>query len=510
MRVRRRRPDPVCAVVAVAALTLASCSDAVGSAQTPVSVLSAESSADGSTESASGGADPAAEAEPGLESAGSSVPAGTTLPETTLAPMPVVRFDVADAPAGFAQTQGLTGGFGQPEFVVTSTADSGPGSYREALSGGQRHVRFDPSLAGQTIDLAEPVIVGGDDITLDGSGVDVVVSGRATRFSGTNIIVAGMTYRDHARTEDDDALTFLDASETQVIGLFANHFSHATDGLVDFIWNRKHDVYVTACGNRFERHDKAMLIHSGRDGREGGIYHVTLCHNVWSDIYQRTPLSRDAFVHQYNSVFERYGKPNGDGGGSKAGDGDDGTQHLLENNVAIPRVTGETTFDGSTVSSPRAEWAGPQLRGDGYVSIRGTLLETVDGVTAIEVEQDADQVARPPYDYQLVPASPAMRDAVLATAGTCVPVGEGHIVPCAPLLLLEPGATVVATVDGASASVRAEMGGEAYGTAVDDGGGRWTVALDDAVDSPAEMRIVVTTSDGREVASDPIIVAVVP
>lgn len=435
----------------------------------------------------------------------------TTSTTTAMLPLlPTVRLDVPDSPGGFAQDRGLSGGYGQDVVLVTSTEDGGPGSYRAALSGGDRIVRFDPSLDGATIDLSDDVLVGGSNITLDGSGADVVITGSATKFSGTNIIVAGMTYRDIHRTNDGDALTFLDASETQVVGLYGNSLATTTDGLVDFIWNNGHDVYVTICGNRFERHDKAMLINSGRDSREGGLYYVTLCHNAWSDIYQRTPLARDARVHQYNSVFERFGKPNGDGGGSKVGNGGDHAHELLENNVAIPRADGEKTFDGSTVTAPRSEWAGPQVRGDGYVRATGSLLETVGEVTATEVIQDPELVFMPDYQYDLVPATPEMRDAVLESAGRCVPAGDDHVIPCAPLLLREPGSTIVAIVDGDARSVLFVLDGKPLDAVADLGDGRWELTLTTVHSTPGVLKVIAESLDGRAVTSDPVLVAVVP
>ena len=430
------------------------------------------------------------------------------LTTTTLPPLPIVRFDVPDAPVGFAQTQGLTGGFGLATYVVDSADDTGPGSYRDALSRGDRHITFDPALDGRTISLTGDVLVAGSNITLDGSGVDITITGYATKFSGTNIIVAGMSYVDVDALDDEDALTFLDASETQVVGLFGNLFSHASDGLVDFIWNRGNDVYATVCGNRFERHDKAMLIHSGRDSREGGIYHMTMCHNVWSDVYQRAPFSRDAYVHQYNSVFERYGKADGSGGGSKAGFAEIASQHLLQNNVASPRTVGEETFDGGTVTSPRTEWAGPHNGDNGAVRINDSLLETVEGLAATENEQFPAQVQSPPYDARLAPANPATRDAVTATAGQCVPAGADHIIPCAPLLLLDRGDQVSVTVDEAVTEVRFELDGVPLDPPTVDRD-TWTVTLLALTDEVGILRAIATTADGRSATSDPISVAVV-
>jgi pectate lyase len=439
----------------------------------------------------------------------SDEPGGTTAELSVAPPGTIVRFDVPDAPAGFAQTQGLTGGFGLAPYVVDSADDVGAGSYRDALSRGDRHITFGPSMDGRTISLTRDVLVEGSNITLDGSGVDITITGYATKFSGTNIVVAGMAYVDNDTLDDEDALTFVDASETQVVGLFGNLFSHASDGLVDFIWNRGNDVYATVCGNRFERHDKAMLIHSGRESREGGTYHITMCHNVWSDIYQRAPLSRDAYVHQYNSVFERYGKVDGSGGGSKAGFAAVASQHLLEGNIAIPRAEGERTFDGGITSSPRPEWAGPHNGQKGAVRINGSLLETVDGLTATEVEQFPSQVLAPPYDAPVAIANPATRDAVAATAGQCVPAGAGHIVPCAPLLLLERGDRISVTVDAAVTGVRFELDGVQLESPTADGAGTWTVTFANLTDRVGTLRAIATTADGMSVTSDPVNVAVV-
>ncbi|MFT4867197.1 MAG: hypothetical protein ACI8RE_003398, partial [Ilumatobacter sp.] len=195
-------------------------------------------------------------------------------------------------------------------------------------------------------------------------------------------------------------------------------------------------------------------------------------------------------------------------GGSKAGSAAVGSQHLLEGNIAIPRAEGEKTFDGGRTSSPRREWAGPHGP-KGAVRINGSLLETVDGLTATEVEQFPSQVLAPPYDAPVAVANPATRDAVAATAGQCVPAGAGHIVPCAPLLLLERGDQISATVDAAVAGVRFELDGVQLESPTADGAGTWTVTFANLTDGVGTLRAIATTADGMSVTSDPINVAVV-
>lgn len=426
---------------------------------------------------------------------------------TPLTRLPTITIDAPETPGGFAEHAGLTGGLGRPAYMITSTDDDGPGTYRDALSEGDRYIRFDESLDGTTIELRRPVIAPGSNLTLDGSGVDVTISKRATRFSGTNVVIAGLRFSAMDAGDNEDALTFLDASETQVFGIYGNVFEDATDGLVDVIWNRGNDVHATMCGNLFQHHDKAVLIQSGADSREGGTYHITMCRNHWLDVYQRTPLAREALVHQYNSVFERYGKPNGSGSGSKAGRG---SQLLVENSVAIPRAVDEETWEGERVRSPRAEFAGPQEGSDGDVRIVGPLLQTTGDLTAVAIEHDAADVFVAPYEHDLVPATPALRDVVTSAAGRCEPSGNPEaVVPCTPLLLLETGDPIRAIVDGDVADVSFVFDGVALDGATPDGEG-WTLELHDgSISEIHRVHATATAPDGRPVESPEVLVAFV-
>ena len=383
---------------------------------------------------------------------------------------------------GFAEHRGLTGGRDGTAYVVTSAADIGPGTYREALSTGRRYVTFAPTLHGATIQLRSPVITSASHITVDGGGVDVTVSGYATKFSGTNIVVSGMRYRHMTGTTNEDALTFRNASADQVFGVFGNEFERATDGLIDVIWNRGHDVYGTICGNRFSHHDKAVLLHSGTAEDEGGTYHVTFCRNHWVDVYQRAPLSRDALVHQYNDVLERYGDPLGAGGGSKSGSGVRPSQHRLESNVAIPRSSGDVTFDGRLTTTSRREFAGPHLGMLGDIRIDGSLLlPASDGSTsATQLERERARVFTPPYRATVTPASRALRDAVTMQAGRCErPPSPSRLVnPCVPMLVVPAGGTVKATIGGDPTAVAFMLGETLVGTATNRGGGLWDAVLD--------------------------------
>ena len=339
----------------------------------------------------------------------------------------------AQAGQGFAESRGLTGGLGRASYVVTSAGDSGPGTYRDALAGGDRHITFDPRLDGSTIRLGSPVQTDASNFTVDGSGRNITISGYATKFEGTNIVIAGLKFKDVTGSANEDAVTFRNAATEQIFGIYGNWFETASDGLIDIIWNRNHDVYGTICGNTFAHHDKALLVHSGDDANEGGRYHITLCNNLWIDIYQRAPMSRDARVHQYNDVFESFGKPDGAGGGSKSAAASERSEHLLENNIAIPRRMGERTFTGDETTRPRVEFAGPHSGGQGAIRIDGSLLLTNGGDQATQLENSPDDVFTPPYAYSLLPADESTRSRVASAAGTCTPVSAPSVNPCGRL-----------------------------------------------------------------------------
>jgi len=87
-----------------------------------------------------------------------AVPARTPLPAggpaAAAVPAPIEGFGAVTA-----------GGAGKPACVVTSLADGGPGTLRECLSGGHRHVRF---VVAGIIALASQLDVHGPFVTIDG------------------------------------------------------------------------------------------------------------------------------------------------------------------------------------------------------------------------------------------------------------------------------------------------------------------------------------------------------
>lgn len=383
---------------------------------------------------------------------------------------------VEQAHVGYAEWRGITGGLGGQPYVVTSADDEGPGTYRDALSQGNRYITFAPHLDGSVIRLDDELTTSASNITIDAAGRDITVSRFATKFAGTNIVIAGMQYRHMDGSSNEDAITFRDASTEQVFALYNNTFETGTDALVDVIWNRGNDVYGTVCGNRFLHHDKAMLIHSGDPEYEGGRYHLTFCQNQWVDIYQRAPFSRDARVHQYNDVLDRYGDPGGAGGGSKSGAETELSQHLLQNNIARPRRLGEKTFTGDAVTRPRTEFAGPQSGDSGAIRIDGSLLMSQGSTQAGQLEHRRDEVAGPPYAATIMPADRVTKSAVERNAGMCARNPVRSVNPCAPIVPA-PGGRVTFQVIGDPVSVGVRVDAVHMTDAHPVGGGRWEATL---------------------------------
>ncbi len=445
-----------------------------------------------------------------------TVPTTVAASTTTVAPQRPLKsltlVESSQPPAGFAEQQGLRGGIGGQSYVVTTNADSGPGTYRDALSQGNRYVTFAPQMAGTTIRLASEVTSSASHLTIDGSGIDVTVTGYATKFEGTDVVVAGMRYRNMTGSANEDAITFRNPNRAQLFGVFGNEFETASDGLLDIIWNNGNDVFGTVCGNKFSRHDKAMLVHSGTPEREGGTYNITMCQNWWYDVYQRAPFSRDALVHQFNDVFEAYGSPDGAGGGSKSGFDLRRSQHLVEGSVAIPRRIGTVTWTGATVTKPRAEFAGTQLSGSGAIRVIGSMHLNNPDVTATEVQIDPGQVFTPPYAARAEAADHALRDGVVANAGKCLPRSDASQVnPCRAIQFVDPAQSITVVVDGDAIKVVGRIGDNvaslARGT-----DGRWSVGASALFSSARSgwLEVTATGADGTTLTTDRTMVVLRP
>lgn len=164
------------------------------------------------------------------------------------------------------------GGEGRPVHRVTSLGDSGPGTLRDALSQGHRHVRFD--VAG-TIDLASPLPVRGPFVTIDGltaSPPGITLRGHGLtihRAAGAHdVIVRGIRVREATSTDSADCIQVAHGAFNVVLDRVSA--SGCGDGSID-ITHGAHDVTVSwsIIGNP----EKTMLIGYG-------AHRVSLHHNL--------------------------------------------------------------------------------------------------------------------------------------------------------------------------------------------------------------------------------------
>jgi hypothetical protein len=274
-----------------------------------------------------------------------------------------------------------------PTYKITSSADAGRGTLRDALSAGNRRIVVATTL---TVRLNEPIVTPVHNVILEGSRL-LTVKQHAVKFEGTGIIVNGVNFADAWGSSTEDCMTIRGRSagpQVQAFLIYGCRFDRANDGGLDVIWNRGRHVYGTITGNTFRRINKACLIDSGETSTEGGRYHITFRHNIWEDCYQRMPMARNADIHIDGDHYLRFGEADGGGGGAKAARG---CRMLAENIRVTPRIPGSRTFDGTLVTKPRTEAVGPH-QSDPTGAVRAINCPAVN-VT----QRDPASVVRPPY-----------------------------------------------------------------------------------------------------------------
>jgi pectate lyase len=200
------------------------------------------------------------------------------------------------------------GGSGGTVYEVTSLADSGPGTLRDALSSSNRTVTF--GVCG-TIALETAIRVSRDYITIDGTTAPPPgISITAAHAGVTNalielkechdIIVRNIRICDAPDTNYGDNLRIWDDTYNVVV----DHCSlrRGGDGALD-ISDRAHDITIQWC--IIAETVKNSLIRTD-------VYNLSLHHNLYVSGDERNPQLDDAcFVDMVNNVvcdwFTNYG-----------------------------------------------------------------------------------------------------------------------------------------------------------------------------------------------------------
>lgn len=283
--------------------------------------------------------------------------------------------------------------FGNATLMVTTTADDGPGSLREAVQGavGANTIRFDPALAGQTIKLASPLTIadqtlvieapeeGG--VTLDGDGVTQILVVQAT---------GDLTLRNLTLTGSRSGIGAISTAGTVRV------------------------EHGTITGNR-------SLATSSGNGFGGGISHfggdLTLVNTTVSGNVAEQDGGGIASLANGNSIVLIHSTVTGNsalGSGGGIALGGDDLDFTLQNSI----VAGNTAPE-----NPNCDVAGqdPAHLGVNLVGEAGCTNDRPDDIVA------ADPVLGPLADnggptrtHALLPGSPAIETAVLACATVTV------------------------------------------------------------------------------------------
>ena len=208
--------------------------------------------------------------------------------------------NLIDEMTGFAKAANTTGGMGGEICWVNNLSNSGSGSLRDcAESIGSKWIRF--SVSG-VIDLSGSEIRAQSDKTIDGRGVNITISNGGIRADSVeNIIVhninfvnqsAGIPFINILRNTDRiwvDHLSFANSSDDALqIGTYGDETAESP-----------RNITVSWC--RWDNVGKALIIGFNEIFINDSVIKVTIHHNFFNEVVERTPSVRYAKVHAYNN-----------------------------------------------------------------------------------------------------------------------------------------------------------------------------------------------------------------
>ncbi|XP_020202373.1 probable pectate lyase 4 [Cajanus cajan] len=202
-----------------------------------------------------------------------------------------------------AQAEGFgrnaVGGLHGPLHHVTSLADDGPGSLRDACR--RKEPLWIVFEVSGTIHLSSYLSVSSHK-TIDGRGQRIKLSGKGLRLKECqHVIICNLEF-EGGRGSDVDAIQIKPNSSH--IWIDRCTLSDFDDGLIDIT---RESTYITISRCHFLQHDKTMLI--GADPSHVGdrCMRVTIHHCFFNGTRQRHPRVRFAKVHMYNNYIRNWG-----------------------------------------------------------------------------------------------------------------------------------------------------------------------------------------------------------
>ncbi|WP_035738300.1 pectate lyase family protein [Glycomyces arizonensis] len=186
-----------------------------------------------------------------------------------------------------SQNGGVSGG--SQEISVSSAEE-----FLSAIGEGGLIVRLSGSISisGMNDVASDTTVIGDSGARITGGGLDI--SGQS------NVIITNLTFDDW----DDDAINVQESSTN--IWIHHNTFGVGYDGCVDI---KRESDFVTVAWNRFDGHDKNMLLgHSDDHTEDIGHLRVTYHHNFFNGTNQRNPRVRfGEGVHVVNNYYRDIG-----------------------------------------------------------------------------------------------------------------------------------------------------------------------------------------------------------
>lgn len=211
--------------------------------------------------------------------------------------------------------QVTNGGAGGPVIVVSTTADSGAGSLRAALTAtGPRIVTFDPALDGEIISLSNHIDIQGQ-CTIDASMRNITVKGGRLRVVGSDVLIMNLRVRPGdgpgGNGGDRDGISIgASGKVVERVHLFSCSVSWAVDESIA-CWGGPKDVVIEDCIaaeclnasiNPDGLHSMGVFIADG--SQNVTVVGCLLAHNQWRNPSLAGPLTNVQFI---NNVIYNFG-----------------------------------------------------------------------------------------------------------------------------------------------------------------------------------------------------------
>ncbi|KAG6489127.1 probable pectate lyase 4 [Zingiber officinale] len=223
-------------------------------------------------------------------------------PTSSMATLPYAHVDGSlRALAGQAEGFGrfAIGGLRGPVHYVTSLADDGPGSLREACC--MREPLWIVFEVSGTIHLSSYLRVSSYK-TIDGRGQRIKLTGKGLQLKECeHVIVCNLEF-EGGRGHDVDGIQIKPKSKH--IWIDRCSLQDYDDGLID-ITRESTDITVSRC--HFSNHDKTMLIGADSSHITDRCIRVTIHHCFFDGTIQRHPRLRFGKVHLYNNYTRSWG-----------------------------------------------------------------------------------------------------------------------------------------------------------------------------------------------------------